>query len=181
MAEPLPKTSAFPRPPRELVMSTPEHFIAFGFGAGLAPKGPGTVGTLVGLPFWFVLMWLPPWAFGLALLALFLFGCWICGESARLLGVHDYGGIVFDEIVGFLITCLPLLPALGLIPPGPLPMALGLLAAFAVFRVFDILKPWPIRAFDRSVHGGFGIMLDDVLAGVFSAAVLYGGILLLQR
>ncbi|MDM4772171.1 phosphatidylglycerophosphatase A [Solimonas sp. SE-A11] len=180
MAEPLPKTSAFPRPPRELVLTTPEHFIAFGFGAGLAPQGPGTVGTLVGLPFWLILMWLPVWGFGAALLLLFLFGCWICGESARLLGVHDYGGIVFDEIVGFLIACLPLLPALGLVQ-GPRDMALGLLAAFAVFRLFDILKPWPIRAFDRSVHGGVGIMIDDVLAGVFSAAVLYGGILLLQR
>ena len=154
MAEPLPKTSAFPRPPRELVMTTPEHFVAFGFGAGLAPKGPGTVGTLVGLPFWLLLMWLPLWGFGLAVGLLFLFGCWVCGESARLLGVHDYGGIVFDEIVGFLITCLPLLPALGLLPPGPGPMALGLLAAFAVFRVFDILKPWPSRLIPASACWG---------------------------
>ncbi|AXQ29630.1 phosphatidylglycerophosphatase A [Solimonas sp. K1W22B-7] len=176
MAELLPKTSAFPRPPRELVMSTPEHFIAFGFGAGLAPKAPGTVGTLVGLPFWLALMWLPPWAFVAAVLVLFLFGCWVCGESARLLGVHDYGGIVFDEIVGFLVTCLPLLPALGLVQGH---MALWLLAAFAVFRLFDILKPWPIRAFDRSIHGGLGIMLDDILAGLFGAAVLYGASLLL--
>lgn len=171
MRDILPKTSAFPRPPRELVLTTPEHFIAFGFGAGLMPRGPGTAGTLVGLPFWLVLMWLPlPWFVG-AVALLFLFGCWVCGESARLLGVHDYGGIVFDEIVGFLIACLPLLPALGLVSG---PMWLWLLAAFLVFRLFDILKPWPIRAFDRSVHGGFGIMLDDVLAGLASAAVLYG-------
>lgn len=169
MNQPLPKTSAFPRPPRELVLSTPEHFIAFGFGAGLVPTGPGTVGTLVGVPLWFALMWLPLPAFAVAVTLLFLFGCWICGESSRLLGVQDYGGIVFDEIVGFQIACLPLLPALGWIDG---PWWLWLIAAFLVFRLFDILKPWPIRAFDRSVHGGFGIMLDDLVAGVYAALLL---------
>jgi phosphatidylglycerophosphatase A len=166
----LPKTSAFPRPPKELVLTTPEHFIAFGFGAGLARVGPGTVGTLVGLPFWLLLMWLPLPYYAAAVALLFLFGCWICGESARLLGVEDYGGIVFDEIVGFLITCAPLLPAAPLVQG---PMWAWLIAAFLVFRLFDILKPWPIRAFDRDVHGGFGIMLDDALAGALSALVLY--------
>lgn len=163
------KTEAsVPPPPASLILTTPEHLIAFGFGAGLSPVGPGTAGTLVALPFWFLLSMLPLEAYGAALALLFLLGCWICGESARLLGVHDHGGIVFDEIVGFLIACLPLLG---------LPLAaqpLWLLAAFAVFRLFDIAKPWPIGALDRQVHGGFGIMLDDVLAGFATAGVLFG-------
>lgn len=159
-----------PKPPARLILTTPEHLIAFGFGAGLARKAPGTFGTLVGLPFWFALQGLPLPAFGLALLLLFVFGCWVCGESARLLGVHDYGGIVFDEIVGFLIACIPLLPALGEPLPGPAP--LWLLASFGLFRLFDILKPWPISALDRRVKGGFGIMIDDVLAGFAAAVVL---------
>lgn len=159
----------FPRPPRQLILGTPEHLIAFGFGAGLAPIAPGTVGTLVGLPFFLVLMWLPLAGYGLATLALFVFGCWVCGESARLLGVHDYGGIVFDEIVGFLIAAAPLLIWPSASPGG---WALGLLAAFLLFRLFDIWKPWPIRLLDRHVHGGFGIMIDDALAGLFAALVL---------
>ena len=162
---------AIPRPPARLILTTPEHFIAFGFGAGLAPKAPGTFGTLVGLPFWFALCWLPVEAYAAAVLVLFVFGCWVCGASSRLLQVHDYPGFVFDEIVGFLIACLPLLPGLGAPDWHP---ALLLLAAFVLFRIFDILKPWPIRLLDRHVHGGFGIMVDDALAGVFAAAVLYG-------
>lgn len=155
-----------PPPPASLILSTPEHLIAFGFGAGLAPKAPGTAGTLVALPFWLLLSQLPVAAYGGAVALLFVFGCWVCGESARLLGVHDYGGIVFDEIVGFLIACAPLLTMpLGVQLPW-------LLAAFVLFRFFDIVKPWPIRALDRSVDGGLGIMLDDVIAGLFAAAVL---------
>lgn len=160
-----------PRPPMRLILSTPEHFIAFGFGAGLAPRAPGTFGTLVGLPFWFALAWLPIEAYVAAVLALFVFGCWVCGASSRLLQVHDYPGFVFDEIVGFLITCAALLPGMGAPDWHP---GLLLLAAFVLFRIFDILKPWPIRVLDRHVHGGFGIMVDDALAGLFAAAVLIG-------
>ena len=100
---------------------------------------------------------------------LFLVGCWLCGESARLLGVHDAPGIVFDEIVGMLLACLPLLPALGL---SALPLWVGLLLAFVLFRVFDILKPQPIQWIDGHVGGGFGIMLDDLLAGLDAAVLL---------
>lgn len=160
------KSHKTPPPPAALILSTPEHLIAFGFGAGLAPRAPGTAGTLVGLPFWLLLSLLPVTAYGVSVGLLFVFGCWVCGESARLLGVHDYGGIVFDEIVGFLIACAPLLS----MPLGS--QALWLVAAFVLFRFFDILKPWPIRVLDRSVHGGLGIMLDDVIAGLFAAAVL---------
>jgi phosphatidylglycerophosphatase A len=159
-----------PRPPARLVLTTPEHFVAFGFGAGLAPVAPGTFGTLVGIPFFLALCWGPWEVYAGVTAALFVAGCWVCGTSARLLHVHDYPGFVFDEIVGFLVACVPLLPDLHL---STVPLPLGLLAAFLVFRLFDIWKPWPIRWFDRTVEGGTGIMLDDALAGAASAGVLY--------
>jgi phosphatidylglycerophosphatase A len=159
-----------PQPPAALILTTPEHLLAFGVGAGLAPRAPGTFGTLIALPFWLLLALLPPAAYAVAVGALFVFGCWLCGESARLLGVHDHPGIVFDEIVGFLVACAPLLA----LPLTEQP--LWLLAAFVLFRLFDILKPWPIGALDRGLQGGLGIMLDDLLAGIFTAALLYGGI-----
>lgn len=158
-----------PAPPRELILSTPEHLVAFGFGAGLAPKAPGTFGTLVGVLLFLPLWLLKPEWYALLTVLLFTVGCWVCGESARLLGVHDYGGIVFDEIVGMLVAAAPLV----LWPQASvLAGAIGLLLAFALFRLFDIWKPWPIRILDRRVHGGFGIMVDDLLAGFFAAAVL---------
>jgi phosphatidylglycerophosphatase A len=160
-----------PPPPVRLVLTTPEHLFAFGFGAGLAPVAPGTFGTLVGVPFFLALAWLPWQGYLLATVLLFAFGCWACGASSRLLQVHDYPGFVFDEIVGFVITCVPLLPALGLWEP---PLALGLLAGFALFRLFDVLKPWPIRVLDDHVHGGLGIMLDDAAAGLAAAGSLWG-------
>lgn len=158
-----------PRPPPRLILTTPEHLVAFGLGAGLSPRAPGTVGTLWGVVLWLPLQFLPPLAYALVLAALIAFGVWICGRSARLLGIHDSPGIVFDEIVGFLVTAAPLLPALKL-ADGP--VWAWLLAAFVLFRVFDIAKPWPIRRLDEAVHGGFGIMVDDVAAGIYGAAVL---------
>lgn len=158
-----------PKPPAELILTTPEHLIAFGFGAGLSPRAPGTVGTLWGVPLWFALCWLSPLHYGIALLAFIGLGVWVCGRSAKLLGMHDCPGIVADEIVGFLVAAAPLLPALGL-TSGPL--WLWLIAAFALFRLFDIWKPWPIRWLDAKVHGGVGIVLDDLLAGLYAAAVL---------
>lgn len=158
-----------PREPDRLILTTPEHLIAFGFGTGLARKAPGTVGTLVGLPFYWALAGLPPWDYALACGLLFAFGCWICGRSAHLLSVHDHGGIVFDEIVGFCIAAAPLL----LFPEAS---PLWLIAVFAVFRFFDVLKPWPIRWFDEHLHGGFGIMFDDALAGLFGAGLIWAAL-----
>lgn len=158
-------TNTQPREPDRLILTTPEHLIAFGFGSGLARKAPGTVGTLVGLPFYAALQGLPLPYYALACLLLFAFGCWICGRSAHLLQVHDHGGIVFDEIVGVCIAAAPLV-AYGASP-------LWLLPVFAAFRFFDVLKPWPIRWFDRKLHGGFGIMFDDALAGLASAGVVW--------
>jgi len=138
----------------------PANFFALGGGLGLAPKAPGTFGTLLGIP----LLFLMPQnlaAYLVVVLVLFAFGVWCCHVCARELGVHDHPGIVWDEVVGYLITMV-MLPR----------TALWVLAGFVVFRIFDILKPWPISWVDRQVHGGLGIMLDDVLAAVFSVVVL---------
>lgn len=158
--------------PAATVLRSPVHLLAFWLGSGLSPRAPGTAGTVAAIPLWLLLQWWSPSLplyLGL-LLVLFAFGCWICGESARMLGVHDYGGIVFDEVVGLLITCIPLLPSLGWVKAGQ--GGWWLLAAFVLFRLFDIWKPWPIRWFDAKVGGGFGIMLDDVLAAVYAAVLL---------
>lgn len=128
---------------------------------GLAPKAPGTFGTLLGIP---VLLVMPSHlaAYILVVLLLFGFGVWCCGASAKYLGVHDHGGIVWDEVVGYLVTMIAL--------PHSLPW---LLTGFVAFRFFDVVKPWPISWVDRRVHGGFGIMVDDVLAGLFAAVALH--------
>ena len=145
------------------LLRDPVHFFALGFGSGLAPKAPGTAGTLVGVLLDPLLRLL-----GLELrigvvAVMFVVGVWLCGESARRLGEHDHGGIVWDEIVGYL--------ALMLVLPAGWPWAV---AGFVVFRFFDILKPWPIRQLDHGVGGGFGIMLDDIVASVWGALVLLG-------
>lgn len=161
------------RPALRTVVNSPVHWLAFGFGTGLAPVAPGTFGTLVGIPLWLLLRPLPLAYYLAAIVALFAIGCWICGASARQLGVHDYGGIVFDEIVGYAIAATPLIPVLEM-PELPLPVAAAV--AFVLFRFFDIVKPWPIGALDRRVHGGLGIMLDDAVAGLFAALVIMLGL-----
>ncbi|TAM09523.1 MAG: phosphatidylglycerophosphatase A [Nevskiaceae bacterium] len=158
------------RPRARLVMTTPVHVLAFGGGAGLSPWVPGTFGTVVGVAVWWGLSMLPATAYLVAVGVLFGIGCWLCGRSAQLLGVHDHPGIVFDEVVGYLISAAPLVFAT---PARPGPLWAWLLAAFLLFRVFDILKPPPISWFDRNVKGGFGIMLDDALAALPVAALLY--------
>lgn len=139
----------------------PLVFIALGFGSGLAPKAPGTAGTLVAIPFYLLMQTLPLSVYASITLACVFFGIGICGYAADRLGVHDHPAIVFDEIAGFFITMFAS-------PAGLLP----LLAGFVLFRLFDALKPWPISWFDRNVHGGFGIMLDDVIAGLMGLGVL---------
>jgi phosphatidylglycerophosphatase A len=145
----------------QTVLKSPVHFLAFGLGSGLSPKAPGTAGTLAAVPLYLLLLQLPLAYYVLALLVATVFGVWVCGKSSQLLGVHDHGGIVWDEFVGFWITML-------MAPPG----WLWLLCGFVLFRVFDIWKPWPIRAVDRKVEGGLGIMLDDILAGAFALLAL---------
>ena len=143
------------------VLTSPVHFLAFGFGSGLSPKAPGTMGTLAAIPLYLLLMNLPLTGYLLAVLLISVAGVWICGESSRRLGVHDHGGIVWDEFAGFLLT-------MTAAPQGWAWIVLG----FALFRLFDIWKPWPVRVADRQLHGGLGIMLDDILAGIYAWLVL---------
>lgn len=143
------------------VFSSPVHFLAFGFGSGLSPFAPGTAGTLAAIPLYLLLAPLPLWGYLLAALAVSVVGVWICGESSRRLGVHDYGGIVWDEFAGFLLT-------MTAAPAGWVWVVVG----FFLFRLFDVWKPWPIRVIDRDLQGGLGIMLDDILAGIYAFLVL---------
>ena len=139
----------------------PLDFLALGFGSGLMPKGPGTAGTLVAIPVYLLLLPLSVTVYVALVTVLFIIGIPICEHTARRMGVHDHPGIVWDEIVGYMVT-------MTFAPPG----WLWVVAGFVLFRVFDIAKPWPIRLLDRKVGGGFGIMVDDLLAGIFAAAVL---------
>jgi len=143
-----------------LVLRDPVHWPAFGFGTGLAPFAPGTWGSLPGILLWYLVPQDLPVQIAVAVVT-FLAGIWICGESARRIGVHDHGGIVWDEIVGMYLTLL-------VVPVEPA----WIVAAFVAFRVMDIWKPWPIRDLDHRLHGGLGIMLDDVLAAVYAALIL---------
>ena len=148
-------------PPAKTVFGDPVHLLAFGFGAGLSPKAPGTAGSVWGVALAVATAsWGWQWELGLAVL-MTLVGVWICGVSAKRLGVHDHGGIVWDEIVGAYLIFLPI--------PRTWPW---LLAGFVVFRILDIVKPWPIRELDHRLHGGLGIMLDDVVAALIGAVFL---------
>lgn len=145
----------------------PVHLLAFGFGSGAAPRAPGTAGTLLA-----VLLYLPmaslSWpVYLLVIVTTGLAGIWLCGKTAREMGVHDHGGIVWDEFVGFWITMF-------LAPPG----WLWILFGFVLFRLLDILKPWPIKWIDKHVGGGIGIMLDDVLAGIMAALCIQATLIL---
>lgn len=150
--------------------ASPVMWLAFGGGTGLAPRAPGTVGTVPGVLLGWLLMTLaaPLGDSGvIALLlastaVLFVVGVYLCGEASRRLGVHDHGGIVFDEIVGVLLVFV-------LLPETWWQVVL----IFVWFRVFDVLKPWPIGWLDRRVHGGLGIMLDDLLAGVYALVAVW--------
>ena len=146
---------------RRVALRTPAGLLAFGFGAGLSRFAPGTAGTLVAVPLALLLKQLPQPAYWAALVLLFAAGVWICARASRDLGQADPGGIVWDEMVGYWLT-VALLPA---------SLSLWVLA-FLLFRLFDILKPWPIRQLERGIGGGLGIMLDDVVAALYAMAVL---------
>lgn len=133
------------------------HFLAFGFGSGALPKAPGTFGTMAAIPLFLLLFQLPFWLYCVVVVVAFVAGCFLCDRVSRDMGVHDHGGIVWDEFVGFWITMLAM-------PVSWVTVLLG----FLLFRLFDVIKPWPIKWFDQRVHGGFGIMIDDVIAGVFA-------------
>lgn len=150
------------RPPAPRFRRHPVQFLAFGFGSGLAPSAPGTVGTLVAVPLYLLAAQWGLSQYTLALAAAALAGIWICGAASRQLGVHDHPGIVWDEFVGFWIT-------MWAVPPEwP-----WVIAGFALFRAYDIAKPWPVGVLDRKLGGGFGIMADDMLAGAMACLSLH--------
>tara|TARA_R110002072_G_scaffold93548_4_gene207280 strand:- start:2935 stop:3435 length:501 start_codon:yes stop_codon:yes gene_type:complete len=144
------------------LLRNPVQFLAFGFGSGLSPWAPGTAGTLVAVPLYLLISsWSLLQYTGFIVLTALL-GVWICGVASRQLKVHDHPGIVWDEFVGFWIT-------MWAVPAD----WVWIVAGFLAFRVFDIVKPWPVSVLDRKVGGGFGIMIDDVLAGVMACLTLH--------
>lgn len=149
-----------PAPPAQMLRD-PGHFLSFGGGSGLIPWAPGTWGSLVGVAAFALLQPLEAWLFWTCVAAMAAAGIPLCARTSRALGVKDHGAIVWDEIVGVII-------ALGIAGAAPREW----LAGFALFRALDILKPWPIRVFDRRVPGGLGIMADDVAAGVLAGLAI---------
>lgn len=150
------------KPCWKFLFSHPAHLLSFGFGSGLAHKAPGTFGTLAAFPiYWLLAPHLSDLLFLLMLAGAFALGVWVCDITGKALGVPDYGGIVWDEIVAFMLV-------LFFTPPG----WDWALLSFALFRFFDIIKPQPIRYFDSNLHGGLGVMFDDLLAAGYSLLCL---------
>jgi phosphatidylglycerophosphatase A len=143
-------------------MANPIHFLALGFGSGLLPKAPGTFGTIAAIPLYLLLVPSSFITYLSIVIVMSVAGIYICGKAAEDAGVHDHGAIVWDEIVGFLIT-------MSMVPLSWQSVVVG----FILFRVFDIFKPWPISFLDKNVHGGLGIMADDILAGFAALACMH--------
>ncbi len=161
----LPSTQPLPfQPDLNLIYSHPAYFIAFSGGAGLSPVAPGTVGSLVAFPlFWLLNQYLSPVYFLLLIDIMFIVGIWACGLSGKALGAPDHGSMVWDETVAFLLVLFF----------TPVDWAWQL-AAFILFRLFDIAKPQPIRHYDSHLQGGFGVMFDDMVAAFFTLLCLAG-------
>lgn len=150
------------KPDWRFLLSHPAHLLAFGFGSGLARKAPGTFGTLIAFPlYWLLAPLLSDQLFMAMLILAFALGVRVCDITGKALGVADYGGIVWDEIVSFMLV-------LFFTPPG----WYWSLLAFVLFRIFDIVKPPPIRHFDSNWHGGLGVMFDDLLAAGYALMCL---------
>lgn len=144
------------------IWRNPIHFIACGFGTGAIPIMPGTFGSIIGVLLYLMLATLPLWAYLLITVALLGMGVYLCQRTGRDFGVADHPALVWDEIASFPLVLIAIAPSWYYV-----------LAGFILFRIFDISKPWPISWFDQHVHGGFGVMLDDVLAALLSWLVLY--------
>jgi len=151
-------------------LRNPVHFAAFGFGSGCVPKAPGTAGTLMAVVLYLPMQFLSVEIYCLVIMLAFVLGVWLCGKASLALGVHDHGGIVWDEFVGYWIVMIAA-------PPGIIWIVLG----FVLFRIFDVWKPQPIRYLDRHMTGGMGIMLDDVLAGIYALGFLQLAVWLVNK
>ena len=155
--------------PHPFLLNKWQHWLALGFGSGLAPKAPGTFGTLAALPLvWLLAMLSLGWS-AAVIVAGAVLGVFVCDVVSRDIGADDHGAIVWDEIIGFAIT-------LWAVPFT----TQNVLIAFVLFRLLDIIKPWPIRWFDRNLHGGLGVMMDDIVAGVLACLLLHSVWLPLQ-
>ncbi|SLN54629.1 phosphatidylglycerophosphatase A family protein [Oceanibacterium hippocampi] len=154
--------------PDGIAFSHPASLIATWFGAGLIPKAPGTWGSLAALPFAWVILEFAGWPWlALATLLAFLAGLWASAAYCRAKGLKDPGEVVIDEVAG---QWLALLAATSAGSPDPLAFAVG----FAAFRLFDIVKPWPVGWADRRLPGALGVMADDILAGLYGLACVAG-------
>jgi len=167
------------RKPTFAMLLNPVHFISMGYGSGLSPFAPGTVGTLAAIPLYLLCMqyiggiFENPVQFTLLVTIMFIIGCVCAHFTGKALGVTDHGAIVWDEVVGYFVT-------VSVIPYSQLSimeLIIWTLVGFFVFRFFDIFKPWPASWVDKNIKNGFGVMLDDVLAAIISALVLYAGLL----
>ena len=144
------------------MLRNPLHLLSLGFGSGLSPHAPGTMGTLVAVPLYLMLSRLELIAYLIAIASGFILGIYVCNYTSKALGVHDHSGIVWDEIIGYWITMIAV----------PAPTWQWILTGFVLFRFFDIVKPWPVNLADKHIPGGFGIMIDDVLAGLYAFACI---------
>ena len=144
-------------------LTNPIHLLAVGLGAGMSPIMPGTMGSAMAIPLWLLFNGLQPYLYWVLIVVAFIFGCFLCQKTSDDTHTHDSGHIVWDEFVGMWIT-LFFIPQISV---------LWVAIAFVAFRVFDMAKPWPIRWFDKRVPGGFGIMVDDVIAAIFSSVTVY--------
>lgn len=149
---------------RRLLLRHPAGLVACGFGSGLSPVAPGTAGSIAALLPWLALHALPFWIYAAAVVLAFALGVWVCSWAVHALGAGDPGVVVWDEFVGLWIALAPLV----LVQRN----LWWVVAGFILFRIFDIAKPWPVSWADEQVHGGFGVMLDDVLAGIYAAVLL---------
>ena len=143
------------------VWTNPLYFIAFGFGSGAAPVAPGTFGTLMAIPFYLLLQPVPLIPYVIFVLLFIAFSSWLCSKVSNEIHIHDHPGMCIDEFAGFFVTMINAPAGLG-----------WLILGFLLFRLFDIWKPWPIGWIDEKVHGGFGMILDDVVAGLFACAII---------
>ena len=148
-----------PIPPA--VWKNPLYFIAFGFGSGASPIAPGTVGTIVAIPFYLLLSQLSLTGYLFAVVAVIITSAWLCEHISKETHTHDHPGMNIDEFAGFFVTMIHA-------PHGWKWIILG----FVFFRIFDIVKPWPINKIDENIHGGVGMVLDDVVAGIFSMVLI---------
>ncbi len=152
------------KPDLSFLCRHPAHFLALGFGSGLSPKAPGTAGTLIALPLYYLIFVpaaSPEFLHYFVITILFIIGIPLCTKAGKALGVSDHGSIVWDEIVAMFLV----------LEFTPFTFS-GWVMAFVLFRIFDIWKPFPIRQFDAKLKGGFGVMFDDLLAAIYTIATM---------